>query len=145
MAVHQNTFWKILESSQKYARGEAFVRKVAGFYRSNHRMHFVKKVLLERYLQNSQEKAAKEETLAQVFSWVFSKMSRNTFFTAYLRTTASAFSFSEAVDRGVLWKMCSWKFRKIYRWTPLVCEIFKSTSFTEHPWMTASGFFVQSY
>ena len=49
VAAHQNTFRKVLETSQKYGYGE----KVAGFYRSNHRMHSVKKVFLERYLQNS--------------------------------------------------------------------------------------------
>ena len=42
-------------------------------------------------------------------------------------------------------KRCSWKFRKIHRKTPLVCEFFKNTFFTEHLWTTASGFFVQRY
>ena len=39
-----------------------------------------------------------------MFSCEFSKISKNTFFTEHLRTTASAFSFSEAATRGVLWK-----------------------------------------
>ena len=167
-----------------------------------------KKNFLERCLQNSQKntcqglyfnkvrpKAVNEETLVQVFSCEFCKISKNTFFTEHLRTTVSAFSFSEAATGGVLWKnvflkisqnseenffcfvkfsktpflhntsgrlllllvfprqspevsyekRCSWKFRKIHRKTPLVCEFFKNTFFTEHLWTTPSGFFVQRY
>ena len=37
-------------------------------------------------------------------------------------------------------KRCSWKFPKIHRKTPLVCEIFKNTFFTEHLRTTASAF-----
>ena len=39
-----------------------------------------------------------------MFSCEFSKISKNTFFTEHLRTTASAFSFLEAATGGVLWK-----------------------------------------
>ena len=39
-----------------------------------------------------------------MFSCEFSNISNNTFFTEYLQTTASAFTFSEAVAGGVLWK-----------------------------------------
>ena len=39
-----------------------------------------------------------------MFSCEFSEISKNTFFTEHLRTTASAFSFSEAATGGVLWK-----------------------------------------
>ena len=39
-----------------------------------------------------------------MFSCEFSKISKNIFFTEHLRTTASAFSFSEAATGGVLWK-----------------------------------------
>ena len=39
-----------------------------------------------------------------MFSCEFSKTSKNTFFTEHLRTTASAFSFSEAATEGVLRK-----------------------------------------
>ena len=46
----------------------------------------------------------KEETLAQVFSCEFSKISKNTFFTEHLWTTTSSFSFSEAANGGVLWR-----------------------------------------
>ena len=42
--------------------------------------------------------------MGQVFSCEFSEISKNTFFTEHLRTTASAFSFSEAATGGVLWK-----------------------------------------
>ena len=79
-------------------------------------MRFVKKVFLERCLQNSPKQAhvrdsilinlhsqgCKKETLAQVFSCEFSKISKNTFFTEHRRTHASAFSFSEAATGGVL-------------------------------------------
>ena len=47
-------------------------------------------------------KAVKKEALAQVFSCEFSEISKNIFFTEHLRTTASAFSFSEAATGGVL-------------------------------------------
>ena len=40
----------------------SYVSKVAGFYRSNHRMRSVKKVFLERCLQNSQEKACARDS-----------------------------------------------------------------------------------
>ena len=79
-------------------------------------MRSVKNVFLERCSQNSQEKTCvrdsiliklhssgcKKKTLAQVFSCEFGKISTNTFFTEHLRTTASAFSFSEAATGGVL-------------------------------------------
>ena len=39
----------------------------------------------------------------------------------------------------------AWKFLKIHRKTPLVWETFKNTFFTEHLWMTGSGFFAQRY
>ena len=42
--------------------------------------------------------------MAQVFSCEFSEISKSTFFTEHLWTTASAFSFSEAATGGVLWK-----------------------------------------
>ena len=42
-----------------------------------------------------------------MFSCEFSKISKNTIFTEQLRTTASAFSFSQAATGGVLWKKMS--------------------------------------
>ena len=47
-------------------------------------------------------KFIKKETLVQAFSCEFCEISKNTFFTDYLQTTASAFSFSEAAIGGVL-------------------------------------------
>ena len=38
-------------------------------------------------------------------------------------------------------KMCSWKFPKIHRKTPLVCKIFKNTFFTDQLRTTASDFY----
>ena len=39
-----------------------------------------------------------------MFSCEFSEIFKNTFFTEHLRTTVSAFSFSEAATGGALWK-----------------------------------------
>ena len=46
----------------------------------------------------------KKETLAQVFSFKVSEISKNTFFAEHLWTTGSAFSFSEAATGGALCK-----------------------------------------
>ena len=46
----------------------------------------------------------KKETLAQVSSFEFSEISKNTFFTEHPWMPASTFSFSEAATRGVLLK-----------------------------------------
>ena len=82
-----------------------------------------------------------------MFSCEFSEISKNTFFTEHLRTTASAFSFSEAATGGVIWKKKS--FLKILQNSQenkqLVFKIFKNTFFTEYLWTTASGFSVQLY
>ena len=82
-----------------------------------------------------------------MFSCEFSEISKNTFFTEHLRTTASAFSFSEAATGGVIWKKKS--FLKILQNSQenkqLVFKIFKNAFFTEYLWTTASGFSVQLY
>ena len=78
----------------------------------------VKNVFLERCSQISQEMSCirdsiliklhswgyKKETLAQVFSCEFRKISKNTFFTEHLWMTACAFSFSKAATGSALWK-----------------------------------------
>ena len=80
LAAHQDTF-RISFTPV----ANSYVTKVAGFYRTNHRMRSVKKVFLERCLQNSQEKtcvrdsiliklhskSCKKEALAQLFSCQF--------------------------------------------------------------------------
>ena len=118
-----------------------------------------KKVFLERCLQNSQENTCvrdsiliklqaqdcKKETLVQVFSCEFCELSKNTFFTEQIWTTASAFIFSEAVTVGVLLEKVFLKISENSMETSLVCETFKNTFFTERLWTTASGFFVQRY
>ena len=70
LTTHQNTFQKVLETSQKVSPvANSYVSKVAGFYRSNHRKRSVKKVFLERCLQNSQKKACvRDSILIQVHS-----------------------------------------------------------------------------
>ena len=66
---------------------------------------FIGKGLCQRlYFNKVAFLSCKKETLAQVFSCEFSKISKNTFFAEHLQTTASAFSFSEAATGGVLWK-----------------------------------------
>ena len=60
LAAHQNTFRKFLETSSV---AKSYVSKVAGFYRSNHRMRSVKKSFLERCSQNSQEKACVRDSI----------------------------------------------------------------------------------
>ena len=72
-----------------------------------------KNVFLERYSQNSQKNTCdrdsiliklqaygcKKETLIQVFSREFCEISKNTFLTEHLRTTATAFS---SMKKGAL-------------------------------------------
>ena len=56
-------------------------------------MKFIKVLSFFEILENSQEnthvRVLKRETLAQVFSCEFCEISKNTFFTEHLRTTAS--------------------------------------------------------
>ena len=66
---------------------------------------FTRKSLFRDFILISlHSQGCKKETLAQVFSCEFIKISKNTFFTEHLRTTASAFNFSETATGDVLWK-----------------------------------------
>ena len=57
LTAHQLTFRKKFQKLHKNSpMAKSYVSKVAGFYRGSHRKHSVKKVFLERCLQNSQEK-----------------------------------------------------------------------------------------
>ena len=139
---------------------KSYVSKVAGFYRSNHRMRSVKTVFLERYSQNSQEKAfvrdstllklhsqgCKKETLAQVFSCEFLR-------TLFLQNTSERLllllAFQKQPPEVFYENRCSWKFRKIHRKIPVVCEIFQSTFFYRTPQaflcnVTKMGYYQQS-
>ena len=49
--------------SKKFQKVHKKNHKVAGFYRSNHQMRYVKKVFLERFSQNSQEKACVRDSI----------------------------------------------------------------------------------
>ena len=86
-------------------------------HRSSDRMRSVKRCSQKRCSQNSQEKACFRDSISiKLHSqgckkrlWhkcfpncEFSKISKNTFFTEHLWTTASVFSFSEAATGGVL-------------------------------------------
>ena len=78
-------------------------------HRSSHKRSYIKKVFL-RISQNSQENACarlsfviklqaetcifiKRETLAQVFSYEFYKIFKNTFFTEHIETTVNTARF----------------------------------------------------
>ena len=81
-----------------------------------------------------------------MFSCEFSEISKNTFFTEHLRTTASAFSFSEAATRGVLWKKVLLKIsQNSWKNTCGLWNFKEHLFFTEHLWMTVSGFSLQLY
>ena len=80
-----------------------------------------------------------------MFPFDFRKISKNTFFIEHLRTTASAFSFSEAATRGVLSKKMFLKISQNSQENTFGLRNFKNTFLAEHPWMTASYFFVQRY
>ena len=109
-------FQELLQSSQKTLVANYYFSKIAGFYRSSHWRCSVKEVILERCSQNSHEntcvrdsiliklqvRGCKKETLAQVSSCEFSKISKNTFFTEQLHRTASTFNFSEVAAVGLL-------------------------------------------
>ena len=115
-SASKKTFRKSLESSQKAPVAKSYFSKVEGFYRSSYRRCSVKSgVFRKRFAQNSQENTCVRDyfikvaglklwkkTLTQVFSCEFSEISKNSFCKEYLRTTASAFSFSEAATGSVL-------------------------------------------
>ena len=101
---------KSLETSQKYPVGKSYVSKVAGSYRSNHRMRSVKKVfqtgvrkihskkacVRDSILIKLHSKGCKKETPAQAFSCEFKKFLQNT-----SRRLLLLLSFSEAATGGV--------------------------------------------
>ena len=69
------------------------------WYRSSHRRFSVKKGVLRNFAkftgkQLCQSLLLKKESLAQVFSCEFFEISKNTFSTEHLRTTASAGTFT---------------------------------------------------
>ena len=134
---------------------KSYFSKVAGFYRSSHQGCSVKKVFLERSSQDSQEntcirdsylielqtwKAVKKRLWHKCFPVNLAKFLR----TPFLQNTSGRLllllTFQKQPPEVFYEKRCSWKFRKIHRKTPLACEIFKNTFFTEHLRMTASAF-----
>ena len=62
------------------------------------------KSVLQKFLECSPKNTRGESYFSktQAFTCKFSEISKNTFFTEHLRTTASAFSFSKAATGGVL-------------------------------------------
>ena len=70
---------------------------------------------------------------------------KNTIFTEHLRTTASAFSFSKTATGDVLWKNLFLKISQNSQENTFDLRNFQNIFFTEDPWTTASGFFVQRY
>ena len=97
-----------------------FAENITKFFRNSHGRCFIKKGFLE-ILQNSQESTCAtalfliklqalalqlylKETVAQVFSYEFCEISKNTFFTEYLWETASdSVSFSKQLFSELLW------------------------------------------
>ena len=78
----------------------------------------------------------KKETLAQMFSCEFSKISKNTSFLQNTSVRLLLFLAFQKQPLEVFYeKRCSWKFLKIHRKTPLVGEILTNTFFTEHLWL----------
>ena len=72
-------------------------------YRSSHRRCFIKKVFL-KVLQNSRaHNFIKEETLAQLCSYKFCGIFKNTLFTEYLRAPASVANESVLVSLLLIW------------------------------------------
>ena len=98
---------------------KSYFSKVANFYRSSHRRCSVKKCILEKvfakfngkhlcqrlYFNKVAGLKAVKQRLAQVFSCEFIEISKNTFITEDLRTTGSAFSFSEKLGKNVFLKI----------------------------------------
>ena len=98
---------------------KSYFSKVANFYRSSHRRCSVKKCILKKvfakfsgkhlcqrlYFNKVAGLKAVKQRLAQVFSCEFIEISKNTFITEDLRTTGSAFSFSEKLGKNVLLKI----------------------------------------
>ena len=112
---------RFLETFRKFIKkthvAKSYFSKVACFYRSSQRRCSVKKLFLEKCLQNSQKNTCvrgsiltklqapgcKKETLAQVLFYEFSEIFKNPFFlqNTFGWTFASAFSFSEVASGGV--------------------------------------------
>ena len=63
LAAHQNTFRKVLESSQKPFVPKSYVSKVAGPLQEQPPDAFCKKVFLERCSQNVQKKACVSDSI----------------------------------------------------------------------------------
>ena len=70
----------------------------------------------------------------------FTKFLRTLFLQNTSRRLLLLLAFQKQPPEVFYEKRCSWKFRKIHRKTPLVCEIFKNTFFTEHLRTAASAF-----
>ena len=98
---------------------KSYFSKVANFYRSSHRRCSLKKCILKKvfakfngkhlcqrlYFNKVAELKAVKQRLAQAFSCEFIEISKNTFITEDLRTTGSAFSFSEKLGKNVFLKI----------------------------------------
>ena len=68
-----------------------------------------------------------------MFSYEFSKISKNTFFTEQIRATVSAFSFSEAATAGVLWKKMFMKISQNSQENTFGLQIFQKHFFYRTP------------
>ena len=103
-AAHENTFQKVLKSLQKYTHDEAMLVKLQAFTGATTQKG-VRKIYWKRPVSGTLNKVARIPKAVEKRLWhkcEFSKISKNTFSTEHLWTTASAFSFSEAATRGGL-------------------------------------------
>ena len=81
------------------------------FYRSSHRRRSIKEGVLRNFAKISPKACnfIKKETLAQVFSCAFCKISKNTFSTKHVQTTGSGFisltKYSDKLYGNIVYKM----------------------------------------
>ena len=100
--------------------------------RNNHQKCYTKKAFL-KISQNSHENTCtiKKETLAQVFSFEFCKIFKNTFFTEHLRTTASWDDLSQSYVTSPLALRCDTSVCNNSWWSLLMLFHARMMSFCE--------------
>ena len=147
------TFRNFLQCIKKTFR-KFYFSKVAGFYRSSHRSCSVKGVVREVFAKCTGKHLCQRLYFNKVtglrawhkcFPLNLAKILRGPSLQKTSGRLLLVLAFQKQPPEVFYEKRCSWKFRKIYRKTPVVCEIFKNTIFTEHLWTTTSGFSLQVY
>ena len=134
---------------------ESYFSKVTGFYRSSHRRCSVKESFLGKVFAKCTGKHLSQRLYFNKVTglrlWYKSfplnlvKFQRAPFLHNTSGRLLLVLAFQKQPPEVFYEKRCFWELRKTYRKTPVVCEIFKNTIFTEHLWTTTSGFPVQLY